>query len=149
MKQYTEEQIDSIIKLRYGSLVTDPDHTAHVSLSKLGKIFRCSGTHIRSLYMQRFKRIREKKLPLMERLRLSMNEEPRLRFGLRFLKDHHLEWITSRETLKSQIAMSLKDRCTHFSEGFPDANLNPTLLRQIYRKYGIKKLKYRWYKENQ
>lgn len=149
MKVYTEEQIDSIIKLRYGSLVTDPDHTAHVSLSKLGRLFRCSGTHIRSLYMQRFKKIRESRLPLMERLQLYAKEEPRQRFGLRFLKQHHLEWVTSRETLKNQIAMSLKDRCTHFSNSFPEANLNPTLLRQIYKNKGIKKLKYRWYKQSQ
>ena len=59
MKTYTEEQIDTIIKMRYGKLVTDPCHTAYVSLEKLRKIFGCSRTQIRSLYMKRFEKIRQ------------------------------------------------------------------------------------------
>ena len=79
--------------------------------------------------MQRFDKIKEQSLPLMERFRLAMGKEPRKRYGLRFLKEYQLEWLTSRETLKKQIAMSLKDRCDHFSQEFSDDILNPTLLR--------------------
>ena len=115
MKTYTEDQIDTIIKLRYGKLVDNPNHVAFVSLKKLGKIFGCSYNHIRSLYMRRFEKIRLSKLPLLERLRQASKEDIRFYYGLRFLKQHELDWIVSRETLKNQIALSLKDRCAHFS----------------------------------
>ena len=42
--------------------------------------------------------------------------------------------------------MSLVDRCKHFLKEFPTAKINPTLLRQVYKRHGIRKKKYRWYK---
>ena len=42
--------------------------------------------------------------------------------------------------------MSLVDRCRHFKQEFPNGRLNPTLLRKVYKQWGIKKKKLRWYK---
>ena len=70
----------------------------------------------------------------------------RQRWGIRFLKDHEIKWITSSNTLRQQTALSLKERSDHFLREFPSAHMNPTLLRQIYLKYRIKKKKLRWYK---
>ena len=46
MKEFTEQQIDDIIKLRYGQLVTTAKHTAHAPCNVIGKIFGVSGTKI-------------------------------------------------------------------------------------------------------
>ncbi len=73
-------------------------------------------------------------------------EAQRQNWGYRFLKKHEIAWLTSRETLKLQTALSLKDRCQHFLREFPTAHMNTFLLRQIYRQKGIKKKKYRWFK---
>lgn len=42
--------------------------------------------------------------------------------------------------------MSLVDRCVQFRRQFPSAHINPTLLRLVYRKHGIKKKHIRWTK---
>ena len=43
--------------------------------------------------------------------------------------------------------MSLVDRCKLFRREFPQAKINPTLLRQVYALHKIKKKAYRWHKE--
>ena len=70
----------------------------------------------------------------------------RTNYGYRFLKAHEISWITSRQTLRQQTALSLVDRCRHFRREFPTAHINPTLLRQVYTRHFIKKKKLRWYK---
>ena len=40
----------------------------------------------------------------------------------------------------------MKDRSDQFRREFPTAHMNPTLYREVYRRHGIKKKKYRWYK---
>ena len=44
MKVLTEGQIDDILKLKYGKLVEDGNHTAYASNATLGKIFGVSGS---------------------------------------------------------------------------------------------------------
>jgi len=65
---------------------------------------------------------------------------------LRFLKQHEIQWLTSASTLRDQTSLSLLDRCRHFRREFPDAQINPTLLRKVYNLNGIKKKKFRWHK---
>ena len=54
VKQLSEKQVDDIIKMKYGSLVTSTQHIQYVSNATLGKIFGFSATKIRELYMARF-----------------------------------------------------------------------------------------------
>ena len=42
--------------------------------------------------------------------------------------------------------MSLMDRSRQFLREFPGSKMNSTLLREVYRRHGIKKKKIRWYK---
>ena len=51
MKQFSEQQVDDIIKLKFGKLVDAPGHTSYVSNKILGKIFGVSGSQIRRLYL--------------------------------------------------------------------------------------------------
>ena len=57
VKKLTGAQVDDLIKLRYGRLVTSADHTAYVSNDALGKIFGISGSQVRRIYMARFQSI--------------------------------------------------------------------------------------------
>ena len=74
-------------------------------------------------------------------------ENQRQNWGLRFIKQHQVEWLLSGETHKLQIVLSLADRSEHYRRTFPDSHMNTALLRQIYRLHGCKKKKYRWFKE--
>ena len=112
----------------------------------LGKLFKVSGSKIRQLYLTRFEQIKKRDLSSLMRYQQSLSTANRKRFGFRFLKKHEIEWLTSAVTLRNQTSLSLVDRCRHFVREFPTAKMNPTLLRLVYRKYGIKKKKYRWYK---
>ena len=54
--------------------------------------------------------------------------------------------MTSSATLRQQTGLSLKDRSEHFRHKYPQAHMNPTLYRQVYRRHWIRKKKFRWYK---
>ena len=65
MKEFTEQQVDDILKLKFGAVVTSQPSTAYATNQALGKVFGVSGSQIRRLYMTRFEQIREKELPLL------------------------------------------------------------------------------------
>ena len=46
MKAFTNEQVDDIIKLKFGSLVAAENSKSYVSNKILGKLFKVSGTKI-------------------------------------------------------------------------------------------------------
>ena len=58
MKIFTEQQVDDLIKLKFGRLVTERGHQSFVSNQLLGRLFKVSGTQIRRLYLERFESIR-------------------------------------------------------------------------------------------
>ena len=87
-----------------------------------------------------------KELPLLEQLAYARQKHDRRRWGYRFLKPHEIQWLTSSGTLRAQIGISLKDRCPLFLRKFLGSHMNPTLLREVYRRHGIRKKKYRWVK---
>ena len=60
-----------MIKLKFGTLVTEPGHPSFVSNEVLGKIFGVSGNKIRQLYIARFSKISDKRRPLLEQLRIA------------------------------------------------------------------------------
>ena len=60
MKQFTEAQVDDLIKLKWGRLVDSPEHVAYVTNGVLAKIFKVSREKIRQLYMARFEEAKAK-----------------------------------------------------------------------------------------
>ena len=54
VKHFTESQVDDVIKLKFGRLVSNANRTQYASNALLGKIFGCSAFKVRQLYMQRF-----------------------------------------------------------------------------------------------
>jgi hypothetical protein len=59
VKQFTEQQVDDLIKLKFGRLVTSEKNKQYVSNAVLGRIFGVSASKIRELYMSRFRMIEE------------------------------------------------------------------------------------------
>ena len=76
-----------------------------------------------------------------------MQRYPRKRWGLRFLKEHEIDWLVAPRTLRQQTGLSLADRSQQFQREFPAAHMNPTLLRQIYQQHKVKKRALRWFKQ--
>ena len=52
MKEFSELQIDAIIKLKFGGLVERADYPSYVSNAKLAKLFKPSGSTSRRLYLR-------------------------------------------------------------------------------------------------
>ena len=68
MKHISEQQVDDIIKLKFGHLVTEIGHTSFVSDKILGQIYKISGSLIRKLYMARFEEHKYKHMTLLQKL---------------------------------------------------------------------------------
>ena len=51
VKSFSEQQVDDLIKLKYGKLVTSDKNTQYISNAVLGRIFGVSASKIRELYM--------------------------------------------------------------------------------------------------
>ena len=69
MKEFTEQQIDDILKLKFGAVVKSHPRIAYVTNKALGKVFGVSASQVRKLYMRRFEQNWEKELPFLQRLR--------------------------------------------------------------------------------
>ena len=54
VKKLSEQQVDDIIKLKFGRMVDSANNIQYISNSILGKIFGVSATKIRDLYTERF-----------------------------------------------------------------------------------------------
>ena len=52
MKTFSEDQIDTIIKLKFRKLVTEAGHPSYMSNNALAKLFKCSYSHIRRQYLE-------------------------------------------------------------------------------------------------
>jgi hypothetical protein len=53
-KNITQEQVESMIRMKFGALVRSADHPSYVSNQALGKMLRVSASHVRHLYMRYF-----------------------------------------------------------------------------------------------
>ena len=58
MKEFTDRQIDDILKLKYGKIVTSDKNVAYVSNASLGKLFKVSANKIRQICKERFEKER-------------------------------------------------------------------------------------------
>ena len=121
MKRLTEAQVDDLLKLRNGKLVTEPGHTAYVSNAVLAKIFGVPASTIAWLQQVRFEQHRQKNLPLMQKLKPLKKSvvphqrfEGRKHFGRRFLKPHEVSWLVNAEKLRLQTGVPLTERAKHF-----------------------------------
>ncbi len=49
----TGEEVDFLIVLKFGRLVTTPDHVTRLSNARIGKLLGMSGSTVRKLYLRR------------------------------------------------------------------------------------------------
>ena len=54
LQHITMEQVDEMIKIKFGRLVTDCNHTAFVSNDVIGKLYGIDGSSVRRLYIKWF-----------------------------------------------------------------------------------------------
>ena len=54
MKEFTNQQIEDIIKLKFGKMVTSANNTTYISNRVLGKLYGVSGSKIQQLYLTHF-----------------------------------------------------------------------------------------------
>ena len=85
VKKLSEQQVDDLIKLKFGKLITSADHKQYASNATLGKIFGVSASQVWRLYTRRFRAIADKQLPLLLQFEKQMQRSKRQRWGLRFL----------------------------------------------------------------
>ena len=91
VKHYTDAQVDSMIKMKFGSLVDSNHNISYVSNARLGKLFKCSASKIRQLYMRRFDDLRGQQS--------QKHHVVRQRYGLRYITQESQDHIIDRETL--------------------------------------------------
>ena len=101
VKNYTPAQVDAIIRMKFGRPVTSQFNLSYVSNAMLGRLFKCSATTIRELYMRRFAEL--KGVPTVDQVKK--------RYGIRYVSAEAQRYIVDRDTLKSQTGLSLADRC--------------------------------------
>ena len=95
MKVYSDLQVDAMMNLRFGSLLTKDPKTCFLSYASLGKLFKCSGNKVRNLILARLEKMKKKDLPLLGQLNQATERAQRQRWGMRFLRPHHIDWLTS------------------------------------------------------
>ena len=66
MKLFTDKQVDDMIKLRWGSVVQQPDLPTLTTYKAIGKVFGISTTQARRLILARFERAERRQLPIIE-----------------------------------------------------------------------------------
>ena len=74
MKEFSDQQVDDLLKLKFGAVVSELGHTSYLSDRVLGKLFGVSHSQIRRLYLARFEALRVKSLSFAERLKLGATE---------------------------------------------------------------------------
>ena len=84
MKTYSELQIDAMMKLRFGALLTKDPKTCFLSYASLGKLFKCTGNHVRNLILARLEKMKKKDLPLLGQLNQASQRAQRQRWGCFF-----------------------------------------------------------------
>ena len=52
MKEFTEQQVDDIIKLKFGRMVESTHHRSWAANWAIGKLFKVSASRIRQLYLK-------------------------------------------------------------------------------------------------
>ena len=90
VRKLTEMQVNDLIKLKFGRMVTSHHHIQYASNATLGKLFGISGSQVRRLYMARFEAIADKELPLIQQFMKQMKKAQRQRWGDRFLRQHEI-----------------------------------------------------------
>ena len=93
VKTYTEKEVEAMIVLRYRRLVNTANHPSFATYEQLGKLFKCSRTLVRDLILKRQAAMRGEPP--------ATRKTPRKKFGLKFLKDDHINWTAAPATLKA------------------------------------------------
>ena len=79
-RKLPDEEVDAIIRLRYGRLPNSRFDTAFVSYSKLARLWKVSASYIRNQVLQRLNELTRSSLETVD-----VQNSNRNRYGLRFV----------------------------------------------------------------
>ena len=99
VKHMTEKQVDQMVLLRYHQRVESPKHPAYVTYSTIGKVFGISGSSVRSLVLHRFQELANERIKTRWQSKLEKALPIRKRYGMRFLKPEHINFLLADDTL--------------------------------------------------
>ena len=97
--------------------------------------------------MRRFETRNKSRVMTRKQVRMDQRLPMRKRYGYRFLRQEHIEYLTNPETLKLWSGVALAWRCVLFHRHFGNHRINPTLLRKVYRIHRIKRKRIKLTKE--
>ncbi len=138
-KAITGYEVDALICIKWGRLVTTPNHVARLSNARIGKLLGMSGGTVRKLYLARMVELYPLKNVQRPLNSMAPMTKLRKRYGLKHLSEEHQAYLTSPDTLRQHVGLSLKARCQMFHRLHPEKKINPSLLKEVYKKHGVKK----------
>ena len=83
--KFTRKEVDTLILLRYGRLVTSSQKYAIFSLAKVAHLAKISISSVRQLIEGRFTQYKSCGTLSLRKTKRRANEQPRKRFGPRFI----------------------------------------------------------------
>ena len=114
MRDITAEQIDQMIFIRYRKHVDNPHNPSFISLSVIGKIFGIDGSSVRRLILDRFQQLQNERMFTRKKKAIYSQKPIRKRYGIRYIKPEHVEFLTDQQRLNDWGAHTLKHRCVLF-----------------------------------
>ena len=79
-RKMPDDEVDSIVRLRYGRIPDSRFDTAYVSYGQLARLWKVSSSYIRNLVLKRLDELRSSSLE-----RANVQNGNRKRYGLRFV----------------------------------------------------------------
>lgn len=130
-----------MIILKYHRRVINNDQPAYVSNITLGKIYGIDASSVARLIRKRFDELQNQGMKTRQQRKKECEIPIRKRYGIRFLKPEHVDYLKDDSTLQKWIGRSLKERCVLFHRHFGNFRINPTLLSNFYKLHKIKRKK--------
>ena len=128
-----------MILIKWGKKVHGPNQPAFLYNKVIGKLYGIDGSSVQRLYTKRFQELAQYQV-LTRKKRKQQEDMPiRQRYGYRFLKQEHIDYLRNPDTLALWVGKSLDERCVMFHRHFGNHRINQTLLRQFYQKHKIKR----------
>ena len=128
VQEMTPTDVDNMIAIKWGRATASAGQRSFLSYGAVGKLYGIHASSVRKLVLERFRQ-REEGGILVGQQKQGQQEMPRRkRYGYRFLKPEHIDYLTSADTLKSWAGKPLAERCVLFHRHFGNHRINQTLL---------------------
>ena len=123
-QKFTSRDVDALLLLRYGRLVTSPQKYAILSLAQVARLAKISITSVSQLIKGRFSQDKSCGAISLKKTKRRAHEQPRKRFGPSFITGDEVRDITSQATLDFSVGLSQKERVLRHRMYWPFSRVN-------------------------